>query len=136
FSSGADEALLYETMKAAGREEEYARMSARMSAAQTLSAMVCGVGVGFLATRNLVLPVFLSAGLFALSILPILLMKETADLAPVPATDGKLPSRVSYVQIVREAAGALRGSSLLRWAAAYMLILSCVAFYVSIFLQP
>lgn len=136
FASGAYEALLYETMKGIGRESEYARTSARIMAVQTVSAMVCGVGVGFLATVNMVLPVFLSAVLFALTTIPILLMKETLQTAQASGPEQTALPKTGYTEIVRQAFNVLRGSVVLRWAAAYLVIISCVSFYVLVFLQP
>jgi hypothetical protein len=47
--------------------------------------------------------------------------------------DGKQPA---YSQIVGQAMSALREHATLRWAIAYLVILSCVAFYAEVFLQP
>jgi len=136
FASGAYEALLFETMKGIGREADYARTSARVAATQTASAMLCGLGVGFLATVNMVLPVFLSAVLFGLDILPIWLMKETLSTTAAGETLSASSRLHGYTQTVRQAFSALRQSAALRWAAAYLVIISCVSFYVSVFLQP
>ncbi len=132
FESGANEALLFESLKALGREDEYAKISARMGVAFTASSMVCGVGMGILATVSLVLPVALSSVLFGLTLLPILLLKETRRRK----VEESQPAPPGYRQIVNQAYSALRGSAALRWAVTYLVILSCVAFYVSVFLQP
>jgi MFS family permease len=134
FQSGADEALLFETVRAAGREKEYARISARMGVAGTVSAMVCGLGVGVLAETSLRLPVFLSSLVFALAIVPILLMSEEPRQRLSP--DSGAAHLSGYTQIVKTAISALRATPILRWAAAYLVILSCVSFYANTFLQP
>ncbi len=143
FSSGADEALLFESVKAAGRQAEYAKLAGRMRALETAAAMLFGLVVGLVAERNILLPVLFTAALYGLTVIPILMMQETApgvigrrarSQTEEPTAPG--PSPAGYAQIVREAFSALRSYPALRWAAAYLVVLSCVAFYATVFLQP
>lgn len=149
FSSGADEALLFESVKAGGRQAEYARLSGQMRAIETASAMLFGLVVGVVAERNILLPVLFTAALYALTIIPIQMMQETAPgmikhpeyISPgrskEDVTDRAAATALSgYAQIVRRAFSALRDFSALRWAVAYLVVLSCVGFYASVFLQP
>ena len=154
FQSGADEALLFESLQAAGREQDYARISARAGAVGTLSSMLAGLVVGLIAATNLVLPVVLTSLLTALTLIPILGMKETvgtagalpvgtagalpADKGPAaPASEGPpAAAQDSYLSIVHQAFAALREQAILRWAAAYLVLLGCVSFYAVTFLQP
>ncbi len=154
FQSGADEALLFESLRAAGREQDYARISARAGAVGTLSSMLAGLVVGLIAATSLVLPVVLTSLLTALTLVPILGMQETvggASALPAGRADarpdgsrpsapahGDLPTAAqdSYLSIVRQALAALREQSILRWAAAYLVLLGCVSFYAVTFLQP
>jgi predicted MFS family arabinose efflux permease len=133
FHSGADEALLFESMQAVGEEEAYARVTARARAAETVSAMLSGLAVGWIASENMVIPVVLTAVFSALMLIPILLMKETGGTNNAPRT---AEPRIAYAQIVRQATNALRSTALLRWAAAYLVILGSVSFYAIMFLQP
>lgn len=138
FSSGADEALLYETMKALGREDEYAKVSGRARAIRTASAMIAGLAVGAIASVDLVLPAIITAVLVGSSLIPILSLTETRGTSRAAQGNGgeeKLTS-VAYSQIVRQAISALREHVTLRWAIAYLVVLSCVAFYAEVFLQP
>lgn len=146
FQSGADEALLFESLRAVGREQDYARISARAGAVGTLSSMLAGLAVGLIAATNLVLPVVLTSLLTALTLIPILGMQETvgkADPQPVDSKpagptneDPPAVAEDSYLSIVRQALAALRGQAILRWAAAYLVLLGCVSFYAVTFLQP
>lgn len=132
FSSGADEALLYESVRGLGREDEYARISGRMRAIEVIASMLAGVGVGLLATVDLVLPVRLASLLIALQIIPVICMKETIQ----PAAEARSHSAEPYLQTVRRAFGLLREIPAVRWAVTYQVVLGCVAFYASAFFQP
>ena len=125
FSSGADEALLYESLRGVDREGDYARVSARAGAA------------GVLAETSLLLPVRLTSLVLALMLAPLLLMKETGGSRPQHGSraPGAQPAP-GYRAILRQALGALREHAVLRWAITYLLVVSCVAFYASTFLQP
>lgn len=148
FSSGADEALLYETTKALNREADYARLTARARAVRTISAMLAGLAVSVIATVDLALPAFITAALIAATLIPIRSFKETRGTSPATpnqaAQEGGSPRDhqqeahppTPYSQIVKQALATLREHVTLRWAIAYLVILSCVAFYAEVFLQP
>jgi cyanate permease len=131
FQSGADEALLFESMQGLGREEEYAKISARAGAVTTVSAMLAGLAVGVIASVDILLPVFLTSAFSALTLIPIIMMKETVAVSP-PGDR----SQPRYMQIVRQGFSALRSHATLRWSAVYMIVLSSVSFYAFTFLQP
>lgn len=131
FSSGADEALLFESLRGLGREGEYARISARAGAAGVLASMIAGLGVGVLAEASLLLPVRLTALISAIMLLPLLLMKETRG-SHQPAGQ----TAPGYISILRQAVGAMREHPVLRWAIAYLLVIGNVSFYSATFLQP
>jgi predicted MFS family arabinose efflux permease len=131
FQSGADEALLFETMQKLGREHEYAKISARAGALATAAAMLSGLAVGVVASYNLLLPIYFTSIVSALMLIPILLMKETAAIGEEAGS-----TQPAYREIVRQGFVALRQHVLLRWAAAYLVILSCISFYAVTFLQP
>jgi MFS family permease len=143
FSSGANEALLYETMKALRREDEYAKISGRARAVKTVSAIVSGIVVGVIASFDLALPAVITSILIGASLLPILSFTETGGTYRARSgqegsnatEEGEQPS-TGYGQIVRAAFVALREHAILRWALAYLVILSSVGFYSEVFLQP
>ncbi len=136
FSSGADEALLFETMKVLGREDEYAKVAGRARATRTVSAMLAGLAVGAIASVDLVLPAFITSALIGATLIPILSFRETRGASQ--ASEGKRQEGKSlpYTQIVAQAVAALREHATLRWAIAYLVVLGCVGFYVEVFLQP
>lgn len=143
FSSGADEALLFESVKASGWQAEYARLSGRMRALETAASMLFGLAVGLIAEHSIVLPVIFTAILYALTLIPILMMRETAPKVANRIEDQRTEQTsatradiVDYAHIVRQAFSSLRTFPDLRWAAAYLVVLSCVAFYSTVFLQP
>ncbi len=128
FSSGADEALLFESVKAEGRSEQYAQISGRARAVGLASSMLAGLVVAMIATFSLVLPVILTSILSAATLLPIWLMQEPP---------GKIARRaMGYSQILKQAITNLHDSGEVRWAAAALVIVGCTSFYLSVFLQP
>jgi MFS family permease len=149
FSSGADEALLYETTKALNREADYATLTAQARAVRTISAMLAGLAVSAIATVDLALPAFLTAALIAATLLPILSFKETGGKSPatsnLPAQDtAQTPDLQAkaehpptpYSHVLKLALATLREHVTLRWAIAYLVILGCLSFYTEVFLQP
>lgn len=130
FGSGASEAILFETMKALGREDEYAKIAGRAGAIRTVCAMLSGVAVGVIAEVNLVVPLLISSVFSAAALIPILSFTETI----AKREKGDRPKK--YSQIVGQAVASLRQHVVLRWAMAYMLVLGSLAFYVEMFLQP
>ncbi|HUS17968.1 MAG TPA: MFS transporter, partial [Chloroflexia bacterium] len=130
FSSGAAEAILFETMQKLGRGDEYAKIAGRAGAIQTASALGAGLVVGLIAAVDLVLPVIITAALIALTLVPIATFRETGGSRP-----GGDPAP-RYSTIVRQAVGTLRASGHLRGAMTYLVVLSSIGFYAEVFLQP
>lgn len=136
FSSGADDALLYETMKVLGRADEYAKVAGRARAIRTASAMIAGLGVGAIASVDLVLPAIITSILIGATLIPILSLIETRGASRAAKGNPQEGATMPYSQILRQATSALREHTALRWAIAYLVILSCVGFYAEVFLQP
>lgn len=136
FSSGADEALLFETMKILGREGEYAKIAGHARAIRMVSAMIAGLAVGAIASVDLVLPAFITSALIGATLIPILSFRETRGASQVAEGKEHAGKDPPYTQIVIQAVSALREHATLRWAIAYLVVLGCVGFYVEVFLQP
>jgi hypothetical protein len=149
FSSGADEALLYETTKALNREADYATLTARARAVRTISAMLAGLAVSVIATIDLALPAFITAALIAATLVPILSFTETGGKSPTtsnpPGHDTAQPHDLQaeeehpptpYSHVLKQALATLREHVALRWAIAYLVTLGCLSFYAEVFLQP
>lgn len=58
--SGADNSLIYDTLKVVGREEEYKKIEGRSAAYRLLTVAICSIFVGYLAELSWRLPLFLS----------------------------------------------------------------------------
>ncbi|MBI4570467.1 MAG: MFS transporter [Chloroflexi bacterium] len=77
FSSGADSALMYESLKATGRERDYPRVAGvgfGLMSLGTLGGMLAGAPIA--AATNLSVPVLLSAGIACFSLLVALTLRE------------------------------------------------------------
>ncbi len=72
LQSGADTALLYDTLKEQGRQGEYKRIEGGAIGSRLILVAFCSLGVGFLARINLRFPIYLG--------LPFLLIPLAASL--------------------------------------------------------
>lgn len=133
FQTGADDALLFESMYALRREDEYPRIAGRARALETISGMLAGLAAGWIAQTNIVLPVVIASIVYALTLLPILMMAETG--APPTEQRQAAPLR-TYWQTVRDALVVFRTQPIARWAAIYGLVVGSIGFYVTVFLPP
>lgn len=76
FKSGADSALIYESLKEIGRADEYAKIQGKAQSYSFLMQVIGSAVVGYLYSLNVNLPYLLSIGLLAISIVPTILMTE------------------------------------------------------------
>lgn len=140
FSTGADESLLFESLQGLSRKNEYAKISGRAKAVETVTAMVSGVLIGLIASVNMILPLILSAGLCFATLLPILSMQETVHAQGQNNAAGTIRTVrdefASYLNIIRKAWQNLFAQRVLLWSALYMVVLGAVSFYASTFIQP
>lgn len=74
--SGADSALLYDSLKAENREHEYIRFEGRITSAGNFAEAMAGVAGGLLATISLRTPYFFQIGIAAIGIPAAFLLKE------------------------------------------------------------
>lgn len=140
FSTGADESLLFESLQGLSRKEEYAKISGRAKAVETVTAMVSGVLIGLVASIDMILPLILSAALCFATLLPILSMHETVQVQGQHGAAGTIRTVkaefASYLIIIRKAWRNLSEQQILLWSALYMVVLGAVSFYASTFIQP
>lgn len=95
FMSGADSALLYDSLKIAGREDDFAKVSGRMWAVMAAAALGGTVTGGPMAeATNLAFPVAVSSVVTALAVVSALTMREP------PLHAGEI---VRYVDLFRDA---------------------------------
>jgi MFS family permease len=74
--SGADSALLYDSLKAENREHEYIRFEGRITSIGNFAEALAGVAGGLLATISLRTPYFFQVGVAAIGIPAAFLLKE------------------------------------------------------------
>jgi MFS family permease len=74
--SGADSALLYDSLKAENREHEYIRFEGRITSIGNFAEALAGVAGGLLATISLRTPYFFQVGVAAIGIPAAILLKE------------------------------------------------------------
>jgi MFS family permease len=117
LESGADAALVYDSLRAAGRESEYARLYGRAFAFAQLGTIAGTlVGAPLAAATNLAVPVVLSAGVAAAAWLVTLTFRE-----PPRRAEGE--HQAGYVEGVRIAFGIVARTPALR----YMMLLAASA---------
>lgn len=76
FVSGADSAMLYDSLKAENRENEYTKFEGRITSAGNFAEALAGVLGGFLATYALRTPYFFQIGVAAIGIPAAVMLKE------------------------------------------------------------
>ncbi|MGD9557780.1 MAG: MFS transporter [Mangrovibacterium sp.] len=76
FISGADSAMLYDTLKASGKENEYIRQEGKITSAGNFSEALAGVCGGLLAVVSLRLPFYFQFGISAVAIPAAFLLRE------------------------------------------------------------
>ncbi|MGE5394869.1 MAG: MFS transporter [Candidatus Saccharibacteria bacterium] len=74
--SGADSAMLYDSLKAENREHEYIRFEGRITSIGNFAEALAGVAGGLLATISLRTPYFFQIGVAAIGIPAAFLLKE------------------------------------------------------------
>lgn len=130
FTSGADQALLYDTLKSEGREDDSKKMLGRADAIHLLGIGLAAPIGSLLATRlGINAPMYLSA-------IPLL----TAALIGWSIKEPKIHSEGSespkYLEIVRRGFGQIKHSLLLRALALDSVMVSAAAYFVIWFYQP
>lgn len=76
FISGADTAMLYDTLKEKNRENEYLKIEGRVTSAGNFSEAIAGILGGLLATISLRIPFFFQAAISAIAIPAAFLLVE------------------------------------------------------------
>ncbi len=129
FFSGAEHALIFESLKAIERENEFQRTAGRLMAIMSFAALAGGLlGAPIAAATNLSVPVLLSAAIIAPAVLVALSMREPE------LPEGEV--RLAYGSLLRE---SFRTATRLP-SVRYMLLLSAMitafTFGPLIFMQP
>lgn len=129
FFSGAEHALLYESLKAVGREDEFQRVAGRLGAIFAFGALAGGlVGAPIAAATDLSIPVLLSAAIAAPGVLVALSLREP------PLPEGE--TRLGYVDLLRESARTATRMPPVRTMLVLSSLVMGLTFAPTIFTQP
>ena len=129
FQSGASSALLFDSLKALGREADFERVTGRLSAIMSLAGLG-GIllGAPFAAATNLAIPILVS-GLIAALAAPVAFWMQEPPLAEHERSEGFLSLLRDSVVEVRQRPAVLR---MLIYAA----LVGVAAFAPALFIQP
>ena len=128
FISGSDSALLYETLKAGGSEQDYARHQGRMSGFAQGGEALGAVFAGVLYACTPVLPFILQVGVWLLALLLTRSMVEPARIITSPASH--------LAEALQSARYAFVENKLLRYNILFNSVLGLASFYPVWLIQP
>jgi MFS family permease len=132
FLSGAEDAFFYETVRASGRGDDYARLLGRVSATFPGTLALGSVASGFLAAINLLLP-FTLATLMLLAALGIVL----TFTEPGAEQRRREQAGPSLRAVLRQSLTVLRAQPTLRFSIVYLAVVPLASFMIeSVFVQP
>jgi MFS family permease len=129
FQNGADVALLYDSLKAVGRDEEFQKINSRLTALRSLSVLLAIlIGAPIAEATTYSFPIMLSAGIALLAV-PVALSMHEGEREHDESQERYLQTLVSGIRDVwRHAA--------LRYIILYSGIVFAVTFAPLIFQQP
>ena len=131
FKSGANEALLYESLRLISRENEYTKITGRAMAIRHSMVAASVIG-GLLASTNLASPFIVGAVLQASSLLILFTLKE-----PKKESKDAIVTRMSYGAILGRSLQLMRDRPRLLYAVLYLTVIPTAWFVVGVFfLQP
>jgi MFS family permease len=128
FISGSDSALLYETLKADGSEQEYARHQGRMGGCAQGGEALGAVFAGLLYAYAPALPFILQVGVWLLALLLTRSMVEPVRIAVSPTSH--------LAEALRSARYAFVDNKLLRYNILLNTFLGIASFYPVWLIQP
>ena len=128
FISGSDTALLYETLKTEGKEQEYARHQGRMSGYGQLGESMGALFAGVLYAWAPLLPFFLQVAVWLCALL------LTRSMVEPPRHAAPVGSHFS--EAIHSARYAFLETPLLRWTILLNTVLGLASFYPVWLVQP
>lgn len=129
FISGSDSALLFETLRAGGREEQYARCDGRMTGWGQIGEAGGALFAGLLYATAPLLPFVLQIGVWSLALLLALSLCEP-PVEEVPATKSHLAEALSVCRYALWDNPAVRNTML------FGTLLGLASFYTVWLIQP
>ena len=128
--SGADAAFFYDSLKALGRERDYAKLFGKTFAIQSSGILVSlPIGSFIAAQTSLATPVVLSAGIMLVAAFVGLSFKE-----PPRVLDGH--SQLGYLAGTKKAAQIVLGTPVIRWFMLLAAVIVATTMCVDILKQP
>jgi len=129
LQSGADSALLYDSLKAMGREDEFQKINGRLWAITSLAVVIAIlIGAPIAAATSLAMPIILSAGI-ALIAVPVAFSMHEPDFREHDEPE-------PYLRMVRTGLRDAWHSRPLRYIMAFSGLMNAAVFAPLIFLQP
>ena len=129
FLSGADYAVLFESLKALGREREFQGVAGRLGAVFSFAALAGGLlGAPIAAATNLSFPILLSAAIAAPGFLVALSLREPA------LPEGEM--RLAYRSLLRESTRTAARTPTVRSMLVLSALFSAMTFGPMLFMQP
>lgn len=127
FQSGADSALLYDSLKLAGREHDYARLQGAIFAIFPAASLVAGlIGAPLAEATSLPTPILVSAAIAGGGFFVALTMKEPPQAS----------ARLGYIANIRQGLTIAIGRPTVRYALLFGPLLGVSLMTVTIFTQP
>ena len=127
FETGTYSALLYDSLKEAGREQDYGRIHGQLCSLQVLASALGGALAGQIATRGLGLPLVSTAAL-ALLLCPLVLLLHEPHVAAERES--------SYGLQIRESVGYVSRHRVVALLLLYAAVMGAVGWGLRIFYQP
>jgi len=129
FNSGADQALLYDTLKSQGREEESKKVLGRADSLMLVGMMIAAPIGSYLASRfGLNAPQYFTA-------IPMLLATTIAWSIPEPRIHSDSESK-KYLDILKSGFVGIRHNKVIRTLALDSVVVASAAYFVVWFYQP
>lgn len=129
FQSGADTAILYDSLKNVGREDDFQKINSRMWALKSLAALLAIlIGAPIAQATNFTFPIILSAGIAVLGVPVAFLMHEPRHAAA--------ESHEEYLSTLVNGLRETWDQPVLRYIILYSGILLAATFTPQVFQQP
>lgn len=130
FTSGADQALLYDTLKSEGKESQSKLILGRANAIHMLGIAIAAPIGSYIAVKfGINAPMLMTS-------IPFLIAAAIGWTIPEPKIHSQSSESPRYLEIVRSGLGQLRRTPLLRALALDSVLVSSAAYFVVWFYQP
>ncbi len=129
FVSGADSALLYDSLLESGKDSEYQKVEGKIHSLSSFSEGLASILGGFLAVISLTTPVIAEACALALSVPVALSLKETT-IHKAHATD------TSWAGIWKAVKFSIHDHKEIKWLIIYAALIGASTFTMVWFIQP